>query len=136
MPADQLQAFIAGRTKREYHATVRPGANGVTWEFTRVRSLETGASTLLTGLTGTLTRDAAGRYTASGNFYPMTGDSTRTVASFSFTYDGSRDAAQVWAGSGSLYALKGDGSSALKVIVSDAAGNQGTKSSRFCTPYR
>ena len=33
--------------------------------------------------------------------------------------------------SGSLDALKGDGSSALKVIVSDAAGNQGTKSSRF-----
>lgn len=123
--------FVAGRTKREYHATVRPAANGVTWEFTRVRSLETGASTPLTGLTGTLTRDASGRYTAAGNFYPMTGDSTRTVASFSFTYDGSRDEAQVWAGSGSLDALKGDGSSALKVVVSDAAGNQGTKSSRF-----
>ena len=61
----------------------------------------------------------------------MTGDSTRTVASFSFTYDGSRGEAQVWAGSGSLDALKGDGSNALKVIVSDAAGNQGTKSSRF-----
>lgn len=122
--------FTAGRTKSEYHATVRPATNGVTWEFTHVRSLETGASTPLTGLTGTLTRDASGRYTASGNFYPMTGDSARTETSLSFTYDGSQDAAQVWAGSGSLDALKSDGSSALRVIVSDAAGNQGTKSTR------
>ncbi|WP_374246228.1 hypothetical protein [Zoogloea sp.] len=124
-------ALIAGRTKREYHATVRPATNGVTWEITHVRNLETGTSTALTGLTGTLTRDTAGRYAASGNFYPMTGDSTRTAVNFSFTYDGSRDAAQVWAGSGSVDALKADNSSALKIIVSDASGDQGVKSTHL-----
>lgn len=118
---------------RGYRVTMRPSLNGATvsWEVTHTRNLNTGVSTPVSGMTGTMRRELSGKNILTGNFYPMTSDGAYTTVDANFTYSGSKGS-QLWSGSGELNTLKADGStSTLKVGISDFAADEAKKTARL-----
>lgn len=120
-------------TGKGYRVVLHPGSDGtsVNWQVTHVRDLATNVSTALTGLTGTMSRDSAGKSTLAGKFYPMTADGAYTTVDTSFTYTGSKGT-QLWSGSGTLNTLKSDDiTSTLKVAVTEFSADEAKVSAKL-----
>ena len=122
--------FVSHTLDKRYKVSLNFVNGEVQWNIFESIDLKTGDNSTPTGLTGALSR--SGNTTAlTGNFYPMTGDATKTAVSFSFTQSGSAGQ-QVWSGSGTLNALKADSvTSTLKFDATEVAINEAQKTAKF-----